>query len=291
MSPIIHIYQAIIFGLLQGITELFPVSSLGHAVLVPAWLGGSLKQISTNKDSAYLTFTVALHLASALALLWIFRKRWVVLIRAGFQSLRGKRSVDSQVFWLLVITSIPAAVLGLAFEKTLRSNFAKPLAAAIFLFINGFILFGAERLSGGKKGYDEENTRMGENELIAARIQPRTAVTIGFGQSLALLAGISRFGVTTSVGLMRKLSHHVAADFAFLAATPIILLAAIYKAPELLNHSNASLRTPALVGGIASFIATYISAKFLVRWFKTRTLYPFAIYCFIIGIASIIRFA
>lgn len=291
MSLTIHIYQAIIFGLIQGITELFPISSLGHAVLVPAWLGGSLKQISTSKDSAYLTFTVALHLASALALLWIFRKRWVVLIRAGFQSLRGKRSVDSQVFWLLVITSIPAAVLGLAFEKTLRSNFAKPLAAAIFLFINGFILFGAERLSGGKKGYDEENTRMGENELIAARIQPRTAVTIGFGQSLALLAGISRFGVTTSVGLMRKLSHHVAADFAFLAATPIILLAAIYKAPELLNHSNASLRTPALVGGIASFIATYISAKFLVRWFKTRTLYPFAIYCFIIGIASIIRFA
>jgi undecaprenyl-diphosphatase len=278
-------------GLIQGFTELFPVSSLGHAVLVPAWVGGSWKTFTTAKDSPYLSFTVALHLASAIGLIWIFRKRWVQLISAGFKTLRGQKSTDGKVFWLLVIASIPAGILGLALEHTLRTLFAKPLSASIFLFINGFILIGAERLTKkNKNAVIDYSDRVSENEILAQTITPKKAMYVGIAQSLALFAGISRFGVTMSAGLASKFSHRVSADFAFLVATPVILAAAIYKVPELLSAQNHAIRMPALYGGIAALIATIISTKFLVKWFKARTLYPFAIYCLIVGLASIIRF-
>lgn len=296
----IHIWQAIITGLLQGITELFPVSSLGHAVLFPAWLGGSWSSFTTSKDSPYLSFTVALHLASAIGLIWIFRKRWVAIIGGGFRSLRGKKSTEGKLFWLLVISALPAGILGLALEHTLRVLFAKPLAAAIFLFCNAFILIAAEKLTEKNKvddeisddaSADDSSAEIASNIIIAKKITPKSALWVGVAQTLALFAGISRFGITMSAGLFNKLSHRVAADFAFLAATPIIFAAAVYKVPDLLSSQYSQVRTPAIFGAIAALVATLFAAKFLKNWFKTRTLYPFAIYCLIVGLISIIRFA
>ncbi len=280
--------QALLSGLIQGITELFPVSSLGHAVLVPAWIGGSWKTFTTDPKSGYLTVTVALHFASALALLWVFRTRWVGLIGAGIKSVARKPSLESTVFWRIVMATVPVAALGFLFEKSLRNLFSKPLASAIFLTINGLILIVAERLS--KKLPNEESV-VSEDVHIAKNVSPIAAISIGFGQSLALLAGISRFGISMSAGLLRGLSHKTASDFAFLLAFPVILGASIVKLPELFSHSNSHLLGPILAGSIVSFIFTYASVKFLVRWFKTRTLYPFAIYCLIFGAISLIRFA
>ncbi|MEI6120721.1 MAG: undecaprenyl-diphosphate phosphatase, partial [Actinomycetes bacterium] len=140
-------FQAILTGFVQGITELFPVSSLGHAVLLPAWIGGSWSKFTSNAESPYLPFTVFLHFASALALFWVFRKRWIELIAAGLGSAKKRKTEAGRVFWLLVIATLPVGIIGLVFEHDLRTLFAKPLAASIFLTINGGILFAAERLS------------------------------------------------------------------------------------------------------------------------------------------------
>jgi len=280
--------QAIVAGLIQGITELFPVSSLGHAVLVPAWIGGSWSKFTTDPQSPYLTVTVALHFASALALLWVFRKRWVGLIGAGTASLRRRHSVESTVFWRIVIATIPVGALGFVFEKKLRELFSKPLASAVFLTINGLILIVAERNS---RRIRPETSTATEDHQIVDHVSPRVAISIGFAQALALFAGISRFGISMSAGLFRGLSHRTASDFAFLLAMPVILAASIVKLPELFAHKNAHLLGPILAGSLTSFVFTYASIAFLVRWFKTRTLYPFAIYCLVFGAASLIRFA
>jgi undecaprenyl-diphosphatase len=280
-------FQAILTGLVQGITELFPVSSLGHAVLLPAWIGGSWSKFTSDAESPYLPFTVFLHFASALALFWVFRSRWIELISHGLGSSIKRKTEAGRVFWLLVIATLPVGIIGLVFEHDLRVLFAKPLAASIFLTINGAILLTAERLS-RKKADPVQGT---ENHEIVEHISPKVAITVGLGESLALFAGISRFGVTTSVGLLRRLTHSVASDFAFLAALPVILAAAVYKIPEALSSQYAEMRPQMFIGGAVSFIATFFSVKFLVRWFKTRTLYPFAIYCFAIGLISVLKFA
>jgi undecaprenyl-diphosphatase len=279
--------QAIITGFIQGITELFPISSLGHAVLVPAWIGGSWKSFTTDSESPYLSITVALHFASAIALFWVFRKRWVHLLIAGYKSARKQPSMGGSVFWRLVIGTIPVAVLGFTFEKPLRSLFSNPLASACFLTINGLILIIAERAS--RKASPEDSEEL-ENAEIARRVSVPVAVSIGFAQSLALFSGISRFGITMSGGLFRGLSHRAASDFAFLLALPVILGASIVKLPELFKSENSNLVGPILVGSVVSFICTYASVTYLVRYFKTRTLYPFAIYCLVFGAASVIRF-
>ena len=280
--------QAAITGLIQGITELFPVSSLGHAVLVPAWIGGSWKSFTTDANSPYLMVTIALHAASALALFLVFRKRWIALFGGAIASLKGKPTVQSNLFWRLVFASIPVAIIGLVLDKKLRILFAKPVAASAFLLINGLILIVAEMQS--RKASVIGNPTDTNREIVEKLSYP-AAVTVGLGQSLALFAGISRFGASMSAGLFKKLSHPAASDFSFLLALPVIAGAALYKLPKLLGHEYSSLRGPIVVGSLFSFIATYISVSFLVRWFKTRTLYPFAIYCLIVGVASLIRFA
>jgi len=282
--------QTMLLGLLQGITELFPVSSLGHAVLVPAWVGGSLGKFVSDNNDSYLSITVAMHLASAIALFIVFRSRWVLLISSGLKGL-GKKSMTpthahaSRVFWLVLIATIPAGLLGIAFQKKLTNLFGNAKYTAIFLTVNGIILIVAERLT--RKG----STHLVANadEEIAKHIDIKRAIGIGFGQSAALFAGISRFGITMSAGLIRGLSHSVAADFAFLLSLPIIAAAAVVKLPHL-AHLNGGLG-PVLVGSLVSFCATYVSIKFLVKWFKTNTLYPFAIYCLLFGVISIIKFA
>jgi undecaprenyl-diphosphatase len=320
--------QAVVIGLLQGVTELFPVSSLGHAVLVPAWLGwhGVVSQQSAE-ESPYLAFLVGLHVATALALLVFFRDEWVRIVGGLAGSARRRRieTADERLGWLLVVATIPAGLVGIAFEHALRTLFAKPLAAAVFLTINGVILLGGERLRrraasrqpatglgpagfGVPIGLGEQSGADGQVSAGRVRphgVQPTTQAassqlaTLGFGEALligstqilAFFAGISRSGVTMVGGLLRGLDHEDAARFSFLLATPIILAAGVYKLPDLLGPLGNGIRGQVLAGSLVAGIAAYLSVRFLTRWFTTRTLTPFAIYCLVAGVISIIRFA
>jgi len=290
--------QAIVIGALQGVTELFPVSSLGHSVLVPAWIGWThLVQAQSQKESFYLAFVVALHVATALALLVYFRADWVRIIRAFFRTLRTRRleTPDERIAWLLVVATIPAGITGVALEHTFRTLFAKPLAAAIFLTINGLILFAGERVrrqAAVRKVAVGHGTKGGPGD--ARRLDTldfKEAGVIGVAQIGALLAGISRSGITMVAGLVRGLDHEDAARFSFLLATPIIFAAGVYKIPDLLGPLGNGVRGQALVGALCAAAAAYVSVRFLMRFFETRSLLPFAVYCLAAGVVSIIRFA
>ena len=280
--------QAIITGFIQGITELFPISSLGHAILIPAWIGGSFKEFISEENKAYLLITIAMHLASSIALFLVFRRRWLNLIGGTFIAIksRGFQSTQFRVLSYILIATIPVGALGLIFGDYFQSIFGKPAFSAAFLTINGLLLIAAERMSKGSAVVQTGDS----DSQIDQNINSKSALAIGFGQSLALFAGISRFGITMSAGLLRKLNHSVASDFAFLLSLPVIVGASIIKLPELFTTDANELLGQILVGSVVSFIATYISVTFLVRWFKTKTLYPFAIYCLIFGIASFLRF-
>lgn len=280
--------QAVLIGFIQGITELFPISSLGHAILIPAWIGGSFGEFISEENEAYLLITIAMHLASSVALFLVFRKRWTRLISGTFHAVVSKnfQSTSFRVLSYIVIATIPVGILGLAFGDYFQSIFGKPQYSALFLTLNGLLLITAERLSRRDLTAELQDS----DAEIDRRVSAKTAVAIGFGQSLALFAGISRFGVTMSAGLLRKLNHSVASDFAFLLSLPVIVGASIIKLPELFTTSANELLGQILLGSVISFIATYISVTFLVRWFKTKTLYPFAIYCLVFGIFSFARF-
>ena len=280
--------QAIIIGFIQGITELFPISSLGHAILIPAWIGGSFRDFISDENEAYLLITIAMHLASSVALFLVFRKRWVRLISGSYRAIKSRnyQSTPFRVLGYIVIATIPVGVLGLAFGDYFQSIFGKPQYSALFLVLNGLLLITAERLSRRDVAQELQDS----DSEIDRRVSVKTAVAIGFGQSLALFAGISRFGVTMSAGLLRKLNHSVASDFAFLLSLPVIVGASIVKLPELFTTKANELLGQIFVGSIISFIATYISVTFLVRWFKTKTLYPFAVYCLVFGVLSFLRF-
>jgi undecaprenyl-diphosphatase len=280
--------QAIIIGLIQGLTELFPISSLGHAILIPAWIGGSFKQFISEENDAYLLITIAMHLASSVALFLVFRKRWVGLIAGSYKAVKSKnyQSTPFRVLGYIVIATIPVGVLGLALDDYFQDIFGKPQFSALFLTINGLILITAERLSKRDLLHEFHDS----DAEIDRRVNAKTALAIGFGQSLALFAGISRFGVTMSAGLVRKLNHSVASDFAFLLSLPVILGASVVKLPELFTTDTRLVLGQILAGSVVSFFATYVSVTFLVRWFKTKTLYPFAIYCLAFGMISMIKF-
>ena len=281
--------QAIVVGLLQGVTELFPVSSLGHAVLLPAWLGGSWKAFAA--DPQYLLVAVAFHFASAIALFLVFGRRWFSILSSAFNALRKRSNPGSGLPLLirLIVGTIPVALLGVALNKFFEKNFGKPLIAAIFLSINGLILFSVERLTDRRHAHARAKD---SDSAIVERISIGQAFVVGVGQSTALFAGISRFGVSISFGMLRGLSRSVAADFAFLLAFPAILGASLVKLPKLLHHGAiaSSSQSPLVVGTITAFVATFISVKFLVRYFKSNSLRPFALYCLLVGLISILRF-
>ncbi|NCU78341.1 MAG: undecaprenyl-diphosphate phosphatase [Actinobacteria bacterium] len=281
--------QAVIIGAIQGITELFPISSLGHAILVPAWLGGTFREFISSENQSYLLVTIAMHLASSVALFIVFRKRWTRLISGSLSAVKNRnlQSTQFRVLSYILIATVPVGILGLAFDDYFQSIFGNPKFSSIFLTINGLILVGAERLA--KR--DQLHELTDSDAEIDQRVNVRRSVVIGFGQSLALFAGISRFGVTMSAGLLSKLNHSVASDFAFLLSLPVILGASIVKLPDLFTTDTNQIIGQIIVGSIVSFICTYISVTFLVKWFKTRTLYPFAIYCLVFGIISFVRFA
>jgi undecaprenyl-diphosphatase len=288
--------QAILIGALQGVTELFPVSSLGHSVLVPAWLGwDSLVAGQSADESFYLAFLVGLHVATAIALLIFFRKDWARIIRGFLTSTRHRRieNPDERMAWLLIMATIPVGVVGLLFEHGLRTLFAKPLAAAIFLTINGVILFVGEQLRRRVRvpqlASDDD---VSEGSLgDGSSVNTTDALVVGSTQIAALFAGISRSGITMVAGLLRGLDHEDAARFSFLLATPVIFAAGVYKLPDLLGPLGNGIRGQVVVGSIVAGLCAYLAIRFLTRFFHTRTLTPFAIYCLIAGVASIIKFS
>jgi undecaprenyl-diphosphatase len=275
--------QAIITALIQGVTELFPISSLGHTVLVPAWIGGSWAAFS--ESPTYFLVAIALHLGSAIALFIAFAPRWFVILRSTLTL--KKNESGYKVFMLLLIGTIPVGAIGLVFNNYFQKNFEKPLSAAIFLFVNGLILLGAERLTRRRHVH---LTTSDPDVAIVERISNGQALVIGVGQSAALFAGISRFGITMSFGMLRGLSRSLAADFAFLLSFPVILGASLFKLPKLAHGGLSGLYGPLIVGTIIAFFATFISVKVLIKWFKTQSLLPFAYYCLFIGMVSIVKF-
>lgn len=290
--------QAVVIGLLQGATELVPVSSLGHSILVPAWLGGSWQGIVTDQarpESPYLAFVVGLHVATALALLLFYWRDWVRIIAAFFTSVARRRvsTPYERLAWLIVLATIPAGLAGLLLEHALRTLFAKPLAAAVFLTVNGLILFTGERVRRRVSNRPSHAAEPGEvaDAVIAQRVSVRDAGIIGLVQTAALLAGISRSGITMVGGLLRGLTHEEALRFSFLLATPIIFAAGVYKLPDLMGPLGNGIRGQVLAGSAAAFVAAYVSVRVLSRFFRTRNLMPFATYCVVAGLVSIAYFA
>jgi len=289
-------FQAIVLGALQGFTELLPVSSLGHSVILPQLLGWTdVVAAQSAQESYFLAFLVGLHVATAIALLFFYRATWARIVSGLLASVRTRRidTPDQRLAWLLVVATIPAGLVGLLLEHTLRVVFARPLAAAAFLVVNGLILLFGEwvrrRAEVRRAVATHAITPTGDRRLDT--LDFREAVGIGGAQVLALLPGISRSGTTMVAGLARGLDHEDSARFSFLLATPIILAAGLYKLPDLLGPNGDGVRPQILVGSLAAGLAAYLSVRFLTRWFETRTLIPFAVYCLVAGGFAIVRFA
>jgi undecaprenyl-diphosphatase len=319
--------EAIVVGLVQGVTELFPVSSLGHNVLIPALIGGSwAKDLNVSaQESPYLAFIVGLHVATAIALMAYFWRDWIRIIGGFFSSIRYREveTTDQKLAWMIIIATIPVGLTGVIFEHTFRTIFGVPSRAAIFLVVNGAILFAAERFR-PRKSREADQQVLAERELelvgasagpgavaashaagqravrkqeVAEAIQADRRITsfglvealiIGSSQILALLAGISRDGVAMSAGMFRGLSREDAARFAFLLATPVILAAGALKIGDLMGPLGNGIRPQVVVGSIISGVGAYLSVRFLMKYFRTRTLTPFAIYCVVFGLAAYI---
>jgi undecaprenyl-diphosphatase len=279
-ATLITYTQAVILGLLQGVSELFPVSSLGHSVILPKLFGWNIHQ----NDPYFITFLVATHLATAIVLLIFFWKDWVRIVKGMGRSLRDRgidpADTDAKLGWLLVVGTIPAGLLGLLLEHPLRSAFASAKSAAFFLMLNGLLLLGAEMLRRRAPQADED-----DDARIAHTVGWRGAFAVGAVQSIALIPGFSRSGATIGGGLLVGLTHKDAARFAFLLATPIIGAAALLKLPELFGHAGNGVRGQALVAALCSGAAAWFAIKFLMRYFETQTLMPFAIYCLVAGAA------
>ncbi|MGH3854200.1 MAG: undecaprenyl-diphosphate phosphatase [Pseudonocardiaceae bacterium] len=302
--------EAIVVGAFQGITELFPVSSLGHSVLVPALVGGRwARDLDVSApESPYLAFIVGLHVATAAALVVFFWRDWLRIISGLLSSLRHRRihSSGERLAWLLIVGTIPVGVSGLLLEHLFRTTLGRPIPAAAFLIANGVVLYLGERLrrradAGGSLGgssvlpaptpADRPGSARDVGAVADARLARMSfvrATLIGSAQILALLPGISRSGVTMVAGLTRGLSHTDAARFSFLLATPVILAAGALKIPDLFGPLGAGIHGQIIAGSIASFVTAYLAVRFLTRYFETRTLTPFAVYCLLFGTASLI---
>jgi undecaprenyl-diphosphatase len=313
--------EAAIIGLIQGVTELFPVSSLGHSVLIPALVGGSW---ATDLDAAapsspYLAFVVGLHVATAIGMLVYFWRDWLRIIGAFFSSVAHRRaeSADERLAWMIILATIPVGLVGLVADHETRVLFAKPVLAGVFLIVNGAILFAGERFrpqKGRQADRDLEAQAAGgqpvragaahasgqravrQQELsVAIRADQRLAemgyaqaALIGTVQILALLAGISRDGIAMVAGLFGGLAREDAARFAFLLATPVILAAGLLELPKLTGPLGHGIHGQILVGSVLAGLGAYVSVRFLTRYFQTRSLTPFAVYCVIFGLFSVI---
>ncbi|MDI3270173.1 MAG: undecaprenyl-diphosphate phosphatase [Bacillota bacterium] len=267
-------WNALWFAIVQGITELFPVSSVAHAVLIPA-----IFPVPIDLD-ALLPFTVMLHLGTAFSLLLFYWKDWLSFLRSLF---RQEATVARQVFWRVVLGTIPAAVLGFLLLDKLRAHFPSGSSAAFFLMVNGLILWIAD----GRRRRAPSFTPDADEEI--ARLSPLQSMGVGLAQSLALIPGFSRAGMTMVAGLYSGLSYSAAARFAFLLATPIILGAGLVEAPRLLDPQFQSVLGPSIVGAIGAGLAAYLAVTILVRYFhrhEVEAFRPFALYCLLVGAAA-----
>lgn len=271
------IWQAFWLALLQGATEILPVSSLGHGVILPSLLGWNIDQESPT----FLSFFVVLHLGTA-ALFVFFWREWVSVIGGFFRTLRTRElrgDREGRLAWLLIAGTIPAGLVGIIFEKALSANFARPAVAAIFLVLNGIVLLLGERLR-------RRRVKSGASELSFWQ-----AVAVGTSQVLALIPGISRSGITVMGGLASGLGAEMAARFSFLLATPIILAAGVLEVPKLIEFGTAQTLGVAVFGGVVAGVAAYISTALLMRLFRRReieALGPFGYYCIGAGVVAIV---
>jgi undecaprenyl-diphosphatase len=284
---VISYFQAVVLGLLQGVSELFPVSSLGHSVILPRLVGWNIHQ----NDSYFITFLVATHLATAIVLLGFFWRDWVRILKGLGRSLRDREiktdDTDAKLAWLLIVGTIPAGILGLALEHKLRHVFASAQSAAIFLMLNGLLLYGAELLRRRAPVHETGDP----DARVARKVGWKGATGVGTAQALALIPGFSRSGASMGGGLLLGLSNEDAARFSFLLATPIIGAAAALKLPELFGHQGDGIRGQALVASLCSAVTAYLAVRFLMRFFQTNRLTPFAVYCFLAGVACSLYFA
>ncbi|HSS43031.1 MAG TPA: undecaprenyl-diphosphate phosphatase [Solirubrobacterales bacterium] len=289
MEPISY-FQAIVLGVIQGIAEPFPISSLGHSVLLPHVFGWNIHQ----NDDYFLSFLVATHCATALVLFGFFWEDWKRILSGLWRTIReGGRldpeDTDARLGWLLVIGTIPAGILGLALEHPLRTLFASAEVAAIFLAVNGALLLAFERLR--ERAPERDDWEGDSDPRIARTMSFKQAAAIGTAQAAALIPGISRSGMTMGGGLLAGLSNEDAARFAFLLATPIIGAAGVLKLPGLMGSAGDGVRGQALVGAIAAGITTWFAVKFLLRFFRSNRLTPFGVYCLAVGIVLAVAFA
>lgn len=286
----LNIWQIIALGLLQGFTELFPISSLGHTVILPALFGWG--DLVTNES--FLPLIVALHLGTSVALVAYFWRDWLQVIKVLFKSIKEgevKRGTEEWVSWLIIIGCIPAGLIGVFLESPLKQLFASPLIAATFLVVNGSLLFLGDVLRKRAEG-DAQNLSPKEREV---RFRPlsslswKDAIIVGLGQSLALIPGISRSGASMVAALGVRLNYEDAARFSFLLGTPLIGAAALLEVPQLRGQPISTLEL-VFVGMVLAGIAAYLSTKFLMKYFETGRLLPFACYCWAAGLAALVLF-
>jgi undecaprenyl-diphosphatase len=273
-----NIIDVIILSLTQGFSELFPVSSLGHTIIIQ-----SLLNVSVTKDTTeFLPFIIALHLGTAIALIIYFKEEWTKIIKALFKS-AYKGRIDNKAFeekfsWMLVIGTVPVGIVGIIFANVIKNLFSSPVPASIFLIINGIILMSGEKIK-----------KTEENRVALKNLSFKNAFTTGASQIFALLPGISRSGISMVSGLLLKLNHEDAAYFSFMLATPVILAAAVLEIPSLFKSSSQILDY-SIFGAILSGITAYLSVRFLMKYFKQGTLIPYSYYSIIAGLIDLIYF-
>jgi undecaprenyl-diphosphatase len=286
-APISY-FQAVILGIIQGIAEPFPISSLGHAVVLPRVFGWQIHQ----GDGYFISFLVGLHLATAIVLLAYFWRDWVRIVRGMLRSLAAREirpdDTDARLGWMLVVGTIPVGLIGLALQNPLQKLFASAVAAACFLIVNGFALLAFERLRARPPAPGDWE---GDSDGRIAQLSFMRAGAVGLSQAAALLPGISRSGFSMGGGLLFGLSNEDAARFGFLLATPIIGAAALLKLPDLLGHQGTGVRGQALVGAICAAVMTVVAVRFLLRYLTTNRLQPFGFYCIGLGAVCLAVFA
>lgn len=272
--------QALIMAVLQGVTELFPISSLGHAVILPALLHWSLDEHAIT----FLPFLAMLHVGTAAALLCYFWRDWTALVLGAVGAADPLRVQESRyILLLIVVATIPAVLIGAILERPLRALFGTPVMAAGFLVLNGIILLVADRL----------RARLPDAaDRPIASLSIADALWIGCWQCLAFLPGISRSGATMTGGLLRGVSHETAARFSFLIALPVILAATASQLHTLhKNHVGFGAMGAAGTGAIVAGITAWLSTAFLMRYFRSHeswALRPFALYSIAAGILAIL---
>ncbi|GAC1435526.1 MAG: undecaprenyl-diphosphate phosphatase [Solirubrobacteraceae bacterium] len=288
MHDPISYFQGAVLGLLQGVAEPFPISSLGHGVILPRLAGWNIHQ----GDKFFLAFLVATHLATAIVLFFFFLKDWIRIIKGLGRSLQQREislaDPDARLGWLLVVGTIPAGIIGLLLQDPLRDLFASAASAAAFLIVNGLALLVFERL---RRRRPEPGDHLGDVDARLAALSWRQATGIGVAQAAGLVPGLSRSGWAMGGGLLAGLSNEDSARYGFLLATPIIGAAALLKVPELLGKEGDGVRGPALLGALCAAATTYVAVRFLLRFFETNRLTPLGYYCIGAGAIGSIVFA